>query len=101
MSAAVRRLKPRRDPRDVGERVLAALDAGREKHNAERAARAKALRALISDLARLDAENGLPRLGRVARIARRLKGHIGASKRNVRRILVTLSSTADRSCRMD
>lgn len=60
------------DARDVGRRVLAALERGREKVLYERRRKLELLRRLIEYEARLDAAAGNSEHGRAARISRRL-----------------------------
>ncbi len=72
-SSNIRHLVRERDPRDVGERVLAGLDAGRDKINAFQARQARATRDIIRVYAERDAAAGYPARGRAARIAKLLE----------------------------
>lgn len=76
---------------DVGERVLRAFAAGREKANQASKARSRELAAMVFNLAHLDQHAGKPRRGRPGRIARK----IGISERHASRILATLLSVSD------
>lgn len=76
------------DPYDTGARVLAALEAGRDRVNTARKARARALADLVAAEAERDRALGLPARGRPARIARRLR----ISRRHAYRICAALFS---------
>ena len=62
-----------RDPKATGERVLAALDAGRGKINEIRQRQAQATRDIVQALAEDDASKGYPSYGRAGRIVKKLR----------------------------
>jgi hypothetical protein len=78
---------------DVGRKVLAGLDKGRQRAIAQAQARSRGHARVILSLAAADIAAGGVRRGRAGRIARKLGGRLSASQ--VRRILRTLSSLRD------
>lgn len=82
------------DPADVGRRILRSLERARERAAEIDRDRVNDLRDAVARLADRDIARGKPAHGRAGRISRQLKGIRGGSRRNVQRILDSLSGMA-------
>lgn len=83
------------DAADVGQRVLAELNAGRAIAIARAKENAASLQAAVLDECRKDMLRGNGERGRPGRVHRQLKGRFSVSERHVRRILDVLFSESD------